>query len=294
MIGAIIKTMRPRQWTKNVLVLAGLIFSRSVLNPVLVYKAIAAFFAFCLLSSAVYIINDLKDIASDRNHPTKRFRPLASGQLKPSIAVAAAVILIISAFALSLFLGKTFTFVGLIYFALLTLYSFLFKRIVILDVLVLSSGFVLRAIAGAVAIEVFISSWLLTCTIFLALFLSLSKRRNEIVVLGPQASQHREILAEYSLALLDQFIAIVTACALISYSLYTADDATITRLGTENLVYTIPFVIFGIFRYLYLVHQKSLGGSPDRVLLEDKPELINNILWLIAVVLIIYAGGKPA
>jgi 4-hydroxybenzoate polyprenyltransferase len=288
MIGAIIRTMRPRQWTKNVLVLAGLIFSRSVLNPVLVYRAIGAFFAFCLLSSAVYIINDLKDIASDRNHPTKRFRPLASGQLKPSIAVAAAVILVISAFALSLFLGKTFALVGLIYFALLTLYSFLFKRIVILDVLVLSSGFVLRAIAGAVAIDVFISSWLLTCTIFLALFLSLSKRRNEIVVLGPQASQHREILAEYSLALLDQFIAIVTACALISYSLYTADDATIARLGTENLVYTIPFVIFGIFRYLYLVHQKSLGGSPDRVLIEDRPELINSILWLTAVIVIIY------
>ena len=290
MINAIIKTMRPRQWTKNVLVLAGLIFSKNLSNPVLLFKTLVAFFVFCLLSSTVYIINDLKDITSDRYHPTKKFRPLASGQLKPSTAIASAATLIIFAFALSLFLGKNFIFVGLIYFTLLTFYSFLFKKIVILDVLVLSSGFVLRAIAGAVAIEVSISSWLLTCTIFLALFLSLSKRRNEIVVLGTQANHHREILAEYSLGLLDQFIAIVTACALISYSLYTADDETVARLGTENLVYTIPFVIFGIFRYLYLVHKKSLGGSPDRVLIEDKPELINNILWLITVAFIIYGG----
>jgi 4-hydroxybenzoate polyprenyltransferase len=290
MIVAIIKTMRPKQWTKNLLVLAGLIFSKSLLDPVLVYKAIAAFFVFCLLSSTIYIINDLKDITSDRYHPTKRLRPLASGQLRPSIGIAAAITLILSAFTLSLLLGKPFTLVGLIYFTLLTLYSFLFKNIVILDVLVLSAGFVLRAIAGAVVIGVFISSWLLTCTIFLALFLSLSKRRNEIVILGTQASHHREILSEYSLGLLDQFISIVTACALISYSLYTADDETVARLGTENLVYTIPFVIFGIFRYLYLVHQRSLGGSPDRVLIEDNPLLINNILWLITVAFIIYGG----
>jgi 4-hydroxybenzoate polyprenyltransferase len=288
MILAILQTMRPRQWVKNVLVFAGLIFSGSIIDVVLVVRAFIAFGAFCLFSSAVYIINDIIDVANDRIHPTKRLRPIASGRLKPSVAAAAAIVLAAAAFLISLSIGSNFVFVSSLYFVLLTLYSLVFKKVVILDILILSSGFVLRAIAGAVAIGVFISSWLLTCTIFLALFLSLCKRRNELVLLGTDSVGHRPILAEYSPALIDQLIAVVTGSALISYSLYTADDATVERLGTENLVYTIPFVIFGIFRYLYLVHQKSLGGSPDRVLLEDRPELINSILWLTAVIFIIY------
>jgi len=288
MISAIIKSMRPKQWVKNILVFAGLIFSRNVFNINHLIQSFSAFLAFCFISSAVYVINDILDINNDRIHPEKQFRPIASGNISIPAAILLAVASAVIAFIIALSVNFQFTFIIGLYFILLTFYSLCLKRIMILDVLIISSGFVLRAIAGAVAIGVSISSWLLICTIFLALFLSLCKRRNEIVILGKKSDRHRPILAEYSIALIDQFIAIVTGSALISYSLYTTDDATIKQFGTDNLIYTVPFVIFGIFRYLYLVYQKNLGGSPDRVLLEDKPVIINNGMWLITVVVIIY------
>jgi 4-hydroxybenzoate polyprenyltransferase len=290
MLGNIIREMRPTQWTKNVLLFVGLIFSKNLFEPELIEKAVLGFLSFCCFSSVVYIVNDVVDRESDRHHPVKCKRPIASGALPVSVAVTVAIVLTAAGTALAFYLGRQFAIVALLYLVLLVLYSFVLKRVVIVDVLILASGFVLRTIAGVEAIGVTISSWLLTCTIFLALFLGLSKRRHELVLLGDKSTEHRKILAEYSPELLDQMIAVATASALISYTLYTVDADTIAKFGTSNLIYTVPFVIFGIFRYLYLIHEKQEGGRPDKLLLSDRPILVNNVLWLIAAAAIIYIG----
>lgn len=285
---ALLEAMRPRQWTKNLIVFAGIIFAQQLFQPGMLAKVVIGFVLFCLLSSAVYIFNDLRDLEQDRKHPAKSQRPLASGRLGPGAAVAALVIMTVMGLGGAFWLGIPFGWVALAYWALMIVYSLWLKQVVILDVFAISLGFVLRAVAGAEVIAVEISPWLLVCTLLLALFLALGKRRHELVLLEAEAPQHRRILSQYSPYLLDQMIAVVTASTVLSYCLYTMWPQTVGKFGTTDLVYTVPFVLFGIFRYLYLIHQKGEGGSPDRVLLTDWPLILDLLLWIIAAGVILY------
>lgn len=281
-------SLRPGQWTKNLLVFAGLLFGERLLEPPAVARAVAAFAIFCALSGAVYLVNDVADREHDRVHPLKATRPIASGALSVSRAIAAAVILCAAALAASVAIGVWFALTAAAYIALQALYSGPVKQIVILDVLTLAMGFVLRAVAGAVAVNVAISHWLLVCTLLLALFIALAKRRHEIVLLAGEASNHRRILGEYNAYLLDQMIAVVTASTLIAYIFYTVSPETQEKFGGPWLGLTIPFPLYGIFRYLYLVHRREGGGSPADLLLTDRPLLVCVALWALAVALIIY------
>ena len=281
-------SLRPDQWTKNLLVFAGLLFGQRLFDVPSVERAAGAFAVFCALSGAVYLINDVLDRESDRRHPLKRARPIASGALPVSAALAAAAILSGGALLASMTLGGSFTLVAAAYLGLLALYSASLKNIVIIDVLTIAIGFVLRAVAGAVAVDVQISRWLFVCTILLALFIALAKRRHELVLLAGDARSHRPILGEYTPYLLDQMIAVVTASTLISYAFYTISPETEAKFGTPWLGLTIPFPLYGIFRYLYLVHQREGGGSPADLLLTDRPLLLCVALWAAAVALIIY------
>jgi 4-hydroxybenzoate polyprenyltransferase len=280
--------LRPSQWTKNLLVFAGLGFGMQLFVPSAATRALAAFVIFCGLSGVVYLVNDIADRESDRQHPLKAQRPIASGALAVPTAWTAAAVLAAAALASSVVLGWRFAAVSLAFLTLQALYSGPLKHIVIIDVLTLATGFVLRAIAGAVAVDVDISHWLLVCTILLALFMALAKRRHEIVLLAGSATSHRPILGEYSAYLLDQMISVVTASTLITYIFYTVSPETQEKFGTPWLGLTIPFPLYGIFRYLYLVHQRDGGGSPADLLLTDRPLLICVALWALAVVLIIY------
>lgn len=288
MLRYLISSMRPRQWTKNLVVFAGLIFSQNFFNLSLFLKASGAFLIFCIASGGGYVLNDIIDLKQDRKHPLKSLRALASGRLSSRTAFLYSILCFGLSSILALFLSLNFFYFILIYISLSVFYSILFKRIVILDVLSLAMGFVLRAVAGGVVISVEISSWLLICTILLALFLGLGKRRHELVILENGASEHREILSEYSPYLLDQMIAVVTASTVVAYALYTMSQETVEKFHTKNLEFTIPFVLYGIFRYLYLIHQKSAGGSPERLLISDKPLIIDIILWILVVGLILY------
>jgi 4-hydroxybenzoate polyprenyltransferase len=252
--------------------------------------ATEAFAIFCGLSGAVYLVNDVADRESDRQHPLKRHRPIAAGAVPVPVAVAAAVVIGVVALAAAFALNARFGTVSAIYLGLLGLYSGPLKHIVIIDVLTIAIGFVLRAVAGAVAIDVQFSQWLLVCTILGALFIALAKRRHELVLLADGAISHRRILGEYSPYLLDQMIAVVTASTLIAYVLYTISPETTEKFGTPWLGLTIPFPLYGIFRYLYLVHQREGGGSPADLLINDRPLLACVTLWVVAVVLITYQG----
>ena len=286
--GLLLVSLRPEQWTKNLLVLAGVVFGGRLLEPAAVGTALSAFAIFCALAGAIYLFNDVADREADQNHPLKRERPIASGQLAVSTAVTAGVVLgaagIAAAFAVNTQLGL----VAAMYLAALVLYSFALKHVVIVDVLVIAGGFVLRAIAGAVAVDVPIGHWLLICTTLLALFLALSKRRHELTLLAEGATDHRRILEEYSPYLLDQMIGVVTSSTLIAYTMYATSADTAARLGTAKLGLTIPFVLYGIFRYLYLVHQKRGGGSPAAMLLTDRPLLGCVALWAASVIALMY------
>jgi 4-hydroxybenzoate polyprenyltransferase len=284
----LVLSLRPAQWTKNLFVLAGLLFGRRLFDPESVLFAIAAFGMFCALSSAVYLINDVLDRDADRVHPLKGARPIASGALQPRIALFAAGLLSAAAIVSALGLRPLLGIVASTYLILLVFYSMWLKHIVILDVLTIAAGFVLRAVAGAVAVDVPISHWLLVCTTLLALFLALSKRRHELTLLAGGATEHRRILEEYSPYLLDQMVGVVTASTLVAYAIYATSTETAERLGTDRLGLTIPFVLYGIFRYLYLVHQKRGGGSPTEMLLTDRPLLICVGFWAACVVLILY------
>lgn len=291
---AFLRSLRPHQWTKNLVVFAALGFSKHLFEGPPLLQALLAFAIFCGLSGTVYLVNDVADVERDRLHPLKRLRPIASGQLSPRAAALGASLLGLGCLAAATALGTGFLGCAAAYLVLNLAYSFRLKEIVILDVLAVSSGFVLRAAAGGLAIGVQISQWLLICTLLLALFLSLSKRRHEIVSLSGQASEHRAILAEYSPYLLDQMIAVVTASCLVAYAFYTTAPETREKFRTDQLGLTVPFVLYGIFRYLYLVHQKEQGGSPTDVLITDRPLLVNVALWALAVVLILYtAQGAP-
>lgn len=284
----ILKSLRPQQWIKNFFIFAAIIFSQNIFNLPLLLKAVIAFIAFCVLSSSLYILNDLKDLEEDKHHPIKSKRPLASGRLKKSHAILSFVILSSLGFILAVTLNRNFFIIALVYFILQIAYSFRLKHVVILDVFVIATGFLIRVVAGGLAIEVSLSSWLLICTTLLALFLALGKRRHELVLLEEEASAHRPILEEYNPYFLDQLIAVVTASIVIAYCLYTIDAKTVAKFGTTNLLYTVPFVFYGIFRYLYLIHQKSKGGSPETLILKDKPLLIDIFLWIASAVFILY------
>ena len=284
----IFKSLRPQQWIKNFFVFAPLIFSEKAFDPNLFLRAGMAFAIFCLLSGSLYILNDLKDIEEDKHHPIKCRRPLASGRLGKKQALAAFIVFSTAGFVLACLVNEYFCVMALIYFLLQVLYSAWLKNVVILDVFIIAAGFFIRVIAGALAIEVYITPWLLICTILLALFLALSKRRHELVLLEQDASHHRPILKEYSPYLLDQMISVVTASTVIAYCLYTISEETISKFGTRYLIFTVPFVLYGIFRYLYLVHQKTEGGNPEVLVLKDRPLLLDIFLWILSAVLIIY------
>ena len=281
-------SLRPGQWTKNLLVFAGLLFGRRLFDVRAVGEAVAAFAVFCALSGVVYLVNDIADRSSDREHPLKARRPIASGALPVTTALVAAIVIGAIALAAAAAMGPRFAGVAAVYLALQVLYSGPLKHIVIIDVLTIAIGFVLRAVAGAVAVNVEISHWLLVCTILLALFIGLAKRRHEIVLLADGATHHRPILGEYSPYLLDQMIAVVTASTLMAYVFYTISPETQEKFGTPWLGLTIPFPLYGIFRYLYLVHRREGGGSPAELLLTDRPLLTCVGLWALTVALIIY------
>jgi 4-hydroxybenzoate polyprenyltransferase len=284
----LVRSLRPQQWTKNLFVFAGLLFSGHLLDRAAWPPAIAAFLIFCGLSGAVYLVNDVFDRATDAQHPIKRHRPIASGALSPRLALGTAIVLTAVCLASAVSVNTGLAMASTAYVVLLAAYSATLKHFVIIDVLTLAAGFVLRAAAGALAIAVPISHWLLVCTTLLALFIGLSKRRHELTLLNGDAAGHRPILQEYSPYLLDQMISVVTAATLVAYSVYTFSSETAERLGSERLGLTIPFVLYGIFRYLYLVHQRNEGGSPSELLLTDRPLLVCVALWVGAVVLVIY------
>lgn len=284
--------MRPRQWTKNLVVFAGLIFSRNVANPELVVKSVAAFVVFCALSGVIYLINDVADIDKDRIHETKRERPIPSGRLKAGEAIIASVVLGVVGLFFASRIGSNFLVVSLVFFVLNFLYSFFLKRIVLLDVVSISLSFVIRAIAGVEALvdvdhTIELSPWLLICTLFLSLFLAFCKRRHELANID-DASRHREALAEYSPILIDQLVGISAAGAVLSYSIYTIWPDTVEKFGTRDLVYTIPLVLLGVMRYLYLVYSKDKGGSPSEMLLSERFLLIDVFVWILLVVAIFY------
>ena len=280
-------SLRPRQWTKNVLVFAALVFSGHAFNPGDVARTAAAFCLFCLLSGAVYVLNDIVDIEKDRAHPVKRNRPLPSGRLSVRAAWVLVILFGPGILAVAAFFDPRFACAAFIYFSLQISYSLALKNIVILDVFVISFGFVLRVVAGALPIGVVISNWILICTMLLALFLALSKRRHEIILLEDRADAHRLILREYTPYLLDQMIGVVTSATLVAYMVFTLTTETIAKFG-PHMVLTVPFVLYGIFRYLYLVHTKKSGGMPEETLLADLPLQIDILAYGIVSVLIIY------
>jgi 4-hydroxybenzoate polyprenyltransferase len=288
-------SLRPEQWTKNLFVFAAVLFGGRLLDGGAIAVTFAAFGIFCALSGAVYLFNDWTDRDADGRHPLKRSRPIASGRLSSRAALSAAALLSVAAIGAALLVNSAFATVAVLYLVLLIAYSAALKHLVIVDALTIAGGFVLRAIAGAMAIAVPISQWLLVCTTLLALFLAFSKRRHELTLLAQGATDHRPILEEYSPYLLDQMIAVVTASTLIAYAVYATSQETAQRLGTARLGATIPFVLYGIFRYLYLVHQKREGGSPTTLLMTDRPLLACVALWAASVALILYSplSGTP-
>lgn len=288
MLKSIIISLRPAQWTKNLIIFAAIIFSQNISNFDLLLKVITGFFSFSFLSGAVYILNDVHDIKEDKNHPLKSKRPIASGQLNKSIAVFTAILLSLLSLYTAFTLNSNFGYISTVYFLLMVLYTFLLKYIVIVDVIVISLGFLIRALAGALLIDVMISKWLIICTIFLTLLLGLCKRRSEMVNISEGGKATRKVLFEYSIDFLNQLITITTAAALMSYTLYTTDIDVIGKFGTRNLIFTVPFVLYGIFRYLYLIYIKNSGENPEYIFLRDVPMIINFLLYTITVLIIIY------
>ena len=287
-LGGLLESLRPQQWVKNGFVFAALIFSRSITDWHRNARVAAGAFLFCLISSAVYLLNDMLDASEDRKHPLKRLRPLASGRLGVGTACLAAVILTFLSLSGAWLLDRKFFMIVAAYAVINVLYSSALKRVVLLDVFVISAGFVLRVISGGVIIHVEISPWLVVCATLLALFLALSKRRHELVSLGSDAGGHRSILSSYSPYFLDQLIGIVTASTVMSYALYTLSSDVQLKFPGKRLDLTIPFVLFGIFRYLYLVHQSEEGGNPTRLLFADLVLLSVVLFWAASVIFIIY------
>ena len=293
MIVALLEGLRPRQWTKNLLLFAGVLFSQQLDHPVFLLRAAGGFIAFSLLSGAVYLLNDLTDVEADRRHPVKRSRPIASGRLPIQVAWVSLAPILIAVVVLSGWLGPGFAIVAAIYFASNLAYSYGLKHQVLLDVFVIASGFVLRAIAGVELLlpilpSTTLSPWLLVCTFFGALFLALAKRRRELDNAGTIAGEQRHVLNHYTPELLEGLLLISAATSLLSYALYTIWPATVAKFGTEALLYTVPLVAYGIFRYLYLVRVADTSEDPSQVLLTDRPLACCVLLYLAAVLIILY------
>ncbi len=284
---ALIRSLRPEQWIKNFIVFAALIFSREFTNIEMIELSVLAFIVFCFSSSAIYLINDVVDYRQDSLHPEKRNRPIASGHLTRSSAIAAAVLLIFVSIVISVSVFDVWTVGVVVAFVVLNVvYSFWLKNVVILDVMAIAGSFVLRAVGGGLAISVPISPWLVVCTILLALFIGFGKRRHELKSLEEAAAGHRKSLEHYSLYFLDQMIAVVTASTVVAYTFYTLSPEVKDKLGVKHLELSIPFVLYGIFRYLYLIHKQDRGGSPSRILVTDIPILVNVLLWLATVLIL--------
>ncbi len=284
----IIVSMRPRHWVKNLFVYAGLVFSKNLFESTLLVKVSLGFALFCLASSSVYLFNDARDIIHDRNHPHKSRRPLASGKVGVSEAYVASAILAFLSLGASFLLDHLFSLVLLTYVCSNVAYSIKLKQVVIIDIMMIAFGFVLRVMGGTVLAGVTPSDWLVICTMTVSLFLGFSKRRQELVLTKGNGSDQRQVLESYSLPFLDQMIAVVTGCTVISYGLYTVSSETVTRFGTRNLVFTIPFVLYGIFRYLYLVYHKVSGESPTEMIMKDAPFIVNVVFWFVVVLIVIY------
>jgi 4-hydroxybenzoate polyprenyltransferase len=297
-ITALLRSLRVRSWTKNLLIFAGILFADHWSNPRALGLTALGALGFCLLSSSVYLMNDIVDRERDRNHPEKRNRPIASGRLSVAAAASSSLLIMVVVMAAAWLHAQRFAMVLTAYLFIQILYSIKLKNIVILDVLIIASGFVLRAIAGVTIAmdagyeDVSISHWLILCTFFLAMFLGFAKRRWEVVSLGKGAAGHRKSLEEYNVPLLDEMMGIATAASILGYSIYSISDRTIRMVSTKLWV-TIPFVVYGIFRYLYLVHVRGHGGNPDRLLLSDKPLLLNILLWIISVAIAITLFPGP-
>lgn len=276
------KQLRPRQWVKNSLVFAALLFSFQLSNIDAVLLSVIGFIAFSFTASSIYIFNDFKDLEADRSHPVKQYRPMASGALNTTLAISVGIVLLATALVVSFLVNKIFLLVIFIYFISNILYSLHLKHVVILDIMLIAFGFVLRAIGGAVIIDVPFTPWFLLCAMLLSLFLAIGKRRHELTLSLENENAHRQVLNHYSLTFLDQLISIVTSATIVSYAVFT-----FTAGDTIHLMWTIPFVIYGIFRYLYLIHIKQSGGAPEKVLFEDKHILVTVILYVISVVIIL-------
>jgi 4-hydroxybenzoate polyprenyltransferase len=285
----LIRTMRPKQWTKNIIIYAGLVFDGQLLALQPFIDVTLSFILLCLVASTIYIINDLVDIESDRQHPRKQYRPLPSGQLPVPVAIAAAFVIPLFSLILAISYSPAFAIVLVAYFVLHVLYSFVLKNIVILDVLTITAGFVLRVYAGVVVVEVAnFSPWLYACTALLALFLAVGKRRQELVLLAEKAQNVRVIYKDYNLSLLDDMLRLTTTSTFITYLLYTIEAPTIKIADTNVALITVPFVLYALFRYLYLIHVKNEGSAPDEVLLRDRPLLAAIILWGLCFVMLLY------
>ena len=287
-VGALLVSLRPTQWVKNLALLAAPIFARRMTSPASLRAITVGIGAFCLLASAVYLLNDIVDRPMDSRHPRKRRRPVAAGELSVPAAGVAAVLVLIGGFALSATLGPQFVGVALSYVLLQLLYTMWLKNVVILDVFGIAAGFVLRVVAGAEAVIVPISNWLYLCTLFLSLLLALAKRRAELTLLGGEAVHHRQILAQYTGPMVDQLVSMLSACTVLAYALYTVSPETVQRFGSDHLKFTVPFVLFGLFRYIYLVHHEGAGGEPERVLLFDPPMQLNLLGYLATVAWVLY------
>lgn len=292
-VGRLLSSMRPDQWTKNLVLFAGLVFAGGLGDRTLVGLALSGFLVFCALSGSTYLFNDLIDIRRDREHPVKRARPLASGELSVRLAATAAAVLAGGALYLAYVIHAGFGHVAAGYLCLNVLYSLALRRMVILDVMAIAIGFVLRAVGSVevllgAAPDTEISPWLLVCTFFLALFLGLGKRRHEVLVLGDSAEGHRATLAFYAPPLIDSLVGVVTASTVVSYAIYTIWPGTVDKVGSARLVYTVPFVVYGVLRYLYLMFAEGEGGRPSRSLVTDAPLAVNILLWVVAVSVILY------
>jgi 4-hydroxybenzoate polyprenyltransferase len=287
-IGALLEAMRPRQWTKNVFVFAGLIFSGRLFDRAAVLRELAAFAMFCAAASAVYLANDAADREHDARHPEKRGRPVASGRLSGPFAIAASVVLGAAALAASAVLSRELLWIVVGYLALSVAYSLRLKRVFLLDVMIVAFGFVLRAAAGAAAIAVEISPWLLCCSFLLALFLALAKRRAELSLLGETAIAHRAALSKYSVALVDRWLTALTGATIVSYALYTQSPRTVEHFGTTNLLYTLPFVVYALFRYQHLATRDDAAGDPGALLVHDRGLLVALFGWALTAGIVIY------
>ena len=296
MIKDLVVEARPWQYSKNLILFAGLVFAHHLLEPAYLQRTLLAFGAFCLLSSVIYVVNDLVDLDRDRVHPRKKNRPLASGRISRGVGIAWTLVLLAGAGALVYALGRDFVGISVIFLLLNGAYTFLLKEVVVLDVMAIALSFEVRAIAGVEALKaldpgIVISPWLLVCTLFLALFLGFGKRRHELTLLAGEAGSHRPTLHDYSERFLDMLIGIVTAGALLSYTIYTVAPDTVEKFHTTQLVYSVPFVVYGIFRYLFLVFERKVGGAPSEILLTDPPLLLTILGWAGLVVWVVYLGA---